>query len=764
MYRIRPHQFLPVVKKTTRVSNESLTFVDPFSLQKRASKSLKTVTKKKRKTTPKKAPPVKVAEEISGGSTEKERTALPREGPSTSSSSVLDLPTVLPASQPPSTSLLTTQNVGTSTSSLLETSPTTEAPTEALPLASSMIASSAALVPDPTISSTSSMIHLGEESTLVFSSALSLDPSGSLVEAGLTIDTSTATILAEELSNSVIETNPTDLVVLTHMDVSVDNDDEDEALPHLTIHDPTVDESVPKTTASQSVSKAAAKPKIPEVTKENATRIQSDDVRAVQAWRQAPGEKKWLHCAHCQKSIFGSYHTFVAHMSEVHGEKTNVCPYCDKKFTRKTYLKLHMENFHDGKNAEEITCNICDKQFLSKHTLKKHKKDIHENTEPYNCPHCDKAYRQESSLRDHVLLVHLSAPKYLCPHCSKGFMSMKDLNHHRQHVHLGKKAPRSACPDCGKVFTEAHLRKHIASVHQGQKLKCDECELEFSGRAVLTRHKEVVHAKRRYRCTLCLAEYRDFNAWKKHHQSQHIGLRFPCQHCERIFKSRTAMKRHAETAHRGVRFACTQCNKSFSQRTMLLQHTKVVHLGEFPHPCSLCDGGFSRPGQLKDHMLQIHHVVVDDGKSRNTGKAVTPTTLVKMVNGDEENNVLEDTFEDGPLLDERGNIQEGEIIELNDSSLDEATIITTIADSDQVTASLEAALGSNAIVIASAPLDAPLPVGAQIIEPSNIVFATDLPSATVSDSSDVATAVIYNGEVVTSDVTSVGTAPFFEFV
>jgi len=215
---------------------------------------------------------------------------------------------------------------------------------------------------------------------------------------------------------------------------------------------------------------------------------------------------------------------------------------------------------------------------------------------------------------------------------------------------------------------------------------------------------------------------------------------------------------------------------------MLSNHTKVVHMGQFPHPCSLCDAGFSRPGHLKDHMLQIHQVVVDDGRSRGGGAArsrVVGITESEMTDTGDGN--LE-TFEGIAISDLRSDVngigEEGgtvvtasdgsTLMELaNDTSLDDGTIITTIAESDltaATTTSLEAALGSSAIVIASAPPDAPLPDGAQIIQPSNIVFATDLPSAAVSDAGDVTTAVIYNGEVVTGDVGGLGTTSFFEFV
>ena len=98
------------------------------------------------------------------------------------------------------------------------------------------------------------------------------------------------------------------------------------------------------------------------------------------------------------------------------------------------------------------------------------------------------------------------------------------------------------------------------------------------------------------------------------------------------------------------------------------------------------------------------------------------------------------------------------------TSLDEATtIITTIAESDLTSAtSLEAALGSNnAIVIAAAPPDASLPDGAQVIQPANIVFA---PVAS-ADVNDLPTAVIYNGEVVTTTTSEgIGATSFFELV
>ena len=61
---------------------------------------------------------------------------------------------------------------------------------------------------------------------------------------------------------------------------------------------------------------------------------------------------------------------------------------------------------------------------------------------------------------------------------------------HVELVHMQKRVP---CNFCGKEMSEVHLQRHIRSVHQGVRYKCDACEKSFDRPYRLKKHKQIVH-------------------------------------------------------------------------------------------------------------------------------------------------------------------------------------------------------------------------------------------------------------------------------
>ena len=61
---------------------------------------------------------------------------------------------------------------------------------------------------------------------------------------------------------------------------------------------------------------------------------------------------------------------------------------------------------------------------------------------------------------------------------------------HVELVHMQKRVP---CSFCGKEMSEVHLQRHIRSIHQGVRYKCDQCEKSFDRPYRLKKHKESVH-------------------------------------------------------------------------------------------------------------------------------------------------------------------------------------------------------------------------------------------------------------------------------
>lgn len=79
------------------------------------------------------------------------------------------------------------------------------------------------------------------------------------------------------------------------------------------------------------------------------------------------------------------------------GEKNHKCATCDKEFTRREGLRVHMR-WHTGERPYK--CEVCGKGFVTQSKLTKHMR-VHER-KPYICQDCKKGFSTISSLRNHT--------------------------------------------------------------------------------------------------------------------------------------------------------------------------------------------------------------------------------------------------------------------------------------------------------------------------------------------------------------------------
>ena len=73
------------------------------------------------------------------------------------------------------------------------------------------------------------------------------------------------------------------------------------------------------------------------------------------------------------------------------------CPYCEKKFTRKSNLKDHWRLHTEEK---PYSCSQCDKKFALKGNLKVHERK-HNKEKPFSCTICLKKLGYKISLKKH---------------------------------------------------------------------------------------------------------------------------------------------------------------------------------------------------------------------------------------------------------------------------------------------------------------------------------------------------------------------------
>merc|ERR1712213_170804 len=111
------------------------------------------------------------------------------------------------------------------------------------------------------------------------------------------------------------------------------------------------------------------------------------------------------------------------------------CASCDKTFTKKGNLMLHLQTVHEKLRH---FCDKCDKSYSTERSLKEHKQKEHtqsdispnkaEKIEKYSCKPCKETFVLKESLEKHNNYFHNSnSLKMTCGYCKKEFFSMEKL-------------------------------------------------------------------------------------------------------------------------------------------------------------------------------------------------------------------------------------------------------------------------------------------------------------------------------------------------
>ena len=108
-------------------------------------------------------------------------------------------------------------------------------------------------------------------------------------------------------------------------------------------------------------------------------------------------------------------------------KKPNFCKNCEKSFSSKQYLDIHLKTVHD-KIKDSIKCDLCEKTFGHQYFLKIHVKESHENG--YTCESCHKIFVKKVNLKTHVKTVHEKLKQFECDSCEKRFGKKGHLKSH----------------------------------------------------------------------------------------------------------------------------------------------------------------------------------------------------------------------------------------------------------------------------------------------------------------------------------------------
>ncbi|XP_068624486.1 zinc finger protein 510-like [Battus philenor] len=199
-----------------------------------------------------------------------------------------------------------------------------------------------------------------------------------------------------------------------------------------------------------------------------------------------------LVCSECGKT-FHNRHTLKMHEMGHEGIKL-VCHDCGRIYKSHTTFKKHIDLNVCGQQTRanpakaKFTCDYCNKKYTQKVSLRVHIQHEHGTYKSHECKWCKKKFWAQSRLKAHIV-KHTQEKKFHCDICGGNFVTKESLLYHTR-THTGEKPYK--CEHCDSRFLSASRRaEHVKSQHLNATLKCDICNCKFKTQLCLQKHKNM---------------------------------------------------------------------------------------------------------------------------------------------------------------------------------------------------------------------------------------------------------------------------------
>ncbi|XP_035899032.1 zinc finger protein 714-like [Anopheles stephensi] len=180
------------------------------------------------------------------------------------------------------------------------------------------------------------------------------------------------------------------------------------------------------------------------------------DIDGVANGSKAKRKKKRYYCTICGKHL----HNIAEHRRMHLNVRTQQCPYCEKAFVYRSNLHAHL-NVHTQERV--YRCEKCDSEFSSIQGLKQHRA-VHFERQ-HACTICNRMYSRKFYLTIHVQRVHTpKEQKHKCLICDREFNN-ETLK--VEHMKIHEDSTLHECTECHRVYSaKRNLLRHIRTAHQ----------------------------------------------------------------------------------------------------------------------------------------------------------------------------------------------------------------------------------------------------------------------------------------------------------
>lgn len=272
---------------------------------------------------------------------------------------------------------------------------------------------------------------------------------------------------------------------------------------------------------------------------------------------------------------------------------------CMKVFDRLEDYKHHI---HRSPCILNYYCDICFAMHSSVDEFEAHCKEIHDTSEGFVLLQEDNYQQRRHFARgapspddiDYVPGKKMRSLEYFPDDVDCSMDQQKVYN-----PHSWNKSQPSACPACGKVYSNYHnMLRHLKTHDESEKtIPCYECGEKFRLIAELKQHTLQAHgsadSSREYifSCPDCGDLFRNMQDWNEHKES-HEAQR--CAECDKEFTFKAELE-----AHRAVHLNLKvyRDSKTHAYRSAMASPSNIVLM------CEVCDRTFGTKEELKEHKM-----------------------------------------------------------------------------------------------------------------------------------------------------------------